>query len=278
VTEAVEEREEREELEARREFLIRSLADLEAERDAGNIDDETYDRLHGDYTARAAAVLRELDGEKVTASPEAPAVPAGRRALVIGAVVAFAVAAAVVLGITISPRLPGQTVTGGVTTTPQQTAAALKQATIDHPNDYRARIAYARSLLSSDPVGALKQYTAAGRLEPSQPEPPTYIGWIFALSSQEVTDPTEHAQLISRALEELATAHRVDPKYADAYAFDGLVHSRFENDPKGAIPLLKKYVQLAPDGPEVALVRGQLASAQKAAKSPAGATTTTTGS
>ena len=32
---------------------------------AGNIDDETYARLHDDYTARAAAVLRALDGEPV---------------------------------------------------------------------------------------------------------------------------------------------------------------------------------------------------------------------
>src|SRR5262249_28564282 len=105
--------EEREELEARREFLIRSLEDLEAERDAGNIDDDTYERLHGDYTARAAAVLRALDGEKPEPAAEGSQVPAGRRALIIGAIVAFAVVAAVVLGITIAPRLPGQTVTGG---------------------------------------------------------------------------------------------------------------------------------------------------------------------
>jgi hypothetical protein len=270
--------EEREELDARREFLMRSLEDLESERDAGNIDDATYQRLHGDYTARAAAVLRALDGEKVKRPPEAAqTVPAGRRALVIGALIAFAVAAAVVLGITISPRTPGQTVTGGApTTNPSQTIAALEQAAVDHPNDYSARIQYARALLSTDLVDSLKQYTAAARIEPKQPEPPTYIGWIIALTSQAITDQAEHAQLITRATEELALAHRLDANYADAWAFDGVVHSRFEGDPQGAIPRLQKYLQLAPKGAEVSLVKAELKAVQQAVSAPAGATTTTT--
>ena len=46
----------REALEAERDFLLRSLDDLEAERAAGNVDDDTYRTLHDDYTARAAAV------------------------------------------------------------------------------------------------------------------------------------------------------------------------------------------------------------------------------
>ncbi len=39
--------------EEERDFLLRSLDDLESERAAGNIDDETYQRLHDDYTARS---------------------------------------------------------------------------------------------------------------------------------------------------------------------------------------------------------------------------------
>ena len=262
MTDVVDAGEGREELEARREFLIRSLEDLEAEHDVGNIDDETYERLHGDYTARAAAVLRALDGEEVAPPAEAPPVPAGRRALVIGAIVAFAVAAAVVLGITISPRLPGQTVTGGVTATTQ-------------PSAYDKDIERARSLLSTDLVGALRQYSAAAKLEPNEPEPPTYIGWIYGLSSQEVTNPSEHQQLITKSLQELAIAHRVDPTYADAWAFDGLVHLKFMNDPKGAVPSLQRYIQIAPNGPEVSEVRTELKAARRAASAPAGAPTTT---
>ena len=58
----------RADLEAERDFLLRSLDDLEVERGAGDIDDEAYQQLHDDYTARAAAVLRAL-GDGVDARP-----------------------------------------------------------------------------------------------------------------------------------------------------------------------------------------------------------------
>ena len=59
----------REELEQERDFLLQSLDDLEAEHDSGGIDDESYQQLHDDYTARAAATIRALrDG--VDARPE----------------------------------------------------------------------------------------------------------------------------------------------------------------------------------------------------------------
>ncbi len=48
--------------EEERDFLLRSLDDLDAERAAGNIDDETYERLHDDYTARAAIAVRAMQG------------------------------------------------------------------------------------------------------------------------------------------------------------------------------------------------------------------------
>src|SRR5581483_479501 len=47
-------------LESERDFLLRSIADLEIEREAGNLDDERYQALKDDYTARAAAVLRSI--------------------------------------------------------------------------------------------------------------------------------------------------------------------------------------------------------------------------
>lgn len=53
-------------LEEDRNFLLRSLEDLEREREAGDLDEADYAALRDDYTARAAAVLRALaasDGE-----------------------------------------------------------------------------------------------------------------------------------------------------------------------------------------------------------------------
>ncbi|MDQ1466407.1 MAG: hypothetical protein QOH10_822 [Actinomycetota bacterium] len=262
------------ELEAQRVFLLRSLDDLEAERAAGNIDDATYARLHGDYTARAAAVLRALDGEPAELPAGPPPMTATRRAVVIAALVAFAIAAAVTLAITIGPRLPGQTVTGGVSTDPNASVAALKAAVRDHPDDYSARIEYARTLLGTDRVAALREYTAAARLRPKDPEPPTYIGWILGLASDQVADPATRRQLVDRSLQELASARRLDPRYPDSYVFEGLVRDRFAHDSRGALPLFDEYLRLAPDGPLAAQVRTARQAAQHRVEA---ASTTTTG-
>src|SRR5690606_11549803 len=51
-------------LEEERDFLLRSLDDLEREHDAGDVDDADYAELKDDYTARAAAVLRAIDDRR----------------------------------------------------------------------------------------------------------------------------------------------------------------------------------------------------------------------
>ena len=48
-------------LEEEREFLLRSIADLEREHDAGDIDDADFEALRDDYTTRTAEVLRAID-------------------------------------------------------------------------------------------------------------------------------------------------------------------------------------------------------------------------
>jgi len=47
-------------LEQEREFLLRSLADLDAEFEAGDIEEDDYRSLTDDYTARTAAVLKAI--------------------------------------------------------------------------------------------------------------------------------------------------------------------------------------------------------------------------
>ena len=54
----------RAELEEERDFLLRSLDDLEAERTAGELDEDDYRNLKDGYTARAAEVLRALDEDR----------------------------------------------------------------------------------------------------------------------------------------------------------------------------------------------------------------------
>src|SRR4029077_1457744 len=67
-------------LESERDFLLRSIADLETERDAGNLDDERYRALKDDYTARAAAVLRSIEAGR-DGRPPPPPVPRKRKLL-----------------------------------------------------------------------------------------------------------------------------------------------------------------------------------------------------
>src|SRR6476659_2868910 len=103
--------ESRDQLERERDFLLRSLDDLERERDKGTIDDESYERLHDDYTARAAEVIRALrDG--VDARPAAQPISKRRRVVTIVGIVAFGAIAAAVLAAAVGSRLQGGTSSG----------------------------------------------------------------------------------------------------------------------------------------------------------------------
>jgi len=60
----------RAELDDERSFLLRSLEDLEREHDAGDLSEEDYAVLRDRYTARAAAVLRSLEGDGGVVAPD----------------------------------------------------------------------------------------------------------------------------------------------------------------------------------------------------------------
>ena len=58
------------ELEEERRYLLRSLKDLERERDAGDVDEADYLTLRDGYTVRAAAVLRQIEDGRQCARSE----------------------------------------------------------------------------------------------------------------------------------------------------------------------------------------------------------------
>ena len=62
-----------------REFLLRSLEDLEREHDAGDLDDADYTALKDDYTARAAAALRAEPAAAPPSTARQPRVARARR-------------------------------------------------------------------------------------------------------------------------------------------------------------------------------------------------------
>jgi hypothetical protein len=266
-----------------RDFLLRSLDDLESEREAGNIDPDTYRVLHDDYTARASAVIKSIEAGKVEDAGDEPRVPPLMRLLTVGAIVVFAVVAAVFLAHAIGQRRPGQEITGdqsagGATPTTAAMAtqvAQAKAAATAAPKSYDARIRYARTLMSVSPVNAIQEFVVASRLDPTQPEPYAYTGWLTAIASRGAP-PSQQAQLLGLALGSLNKAIKVDPTYPDAYVFKGLVLTQLENKQCEGATAFQQFLVTAPeDHPMRQQVLSALADAVRAGHCPNPSTPTT---
>ena len=250
-------------LESERDFLLRSIADLETEREAGNLDDERYRTLRDDYTARAAAVLRSIE-EGQDAAPAPAPVPRKRKLLTGGAVLAFVVVAALALAAASGNRRDGQTITGNAQgAKPEEASAADRKAALErqlqeHPDDPAAHLVYARFLIETSdpnaggawpPPDAVKAYLKAAQLDPKNPEANAYAGWTLFLATQNSeADPKTTAELIDRALVRLDAAVAAMDTYPDGHFFRGMVQLRGKNNPKAAIPDFERYLVLVPEG------------------------------
>ena len=181
-----------------RDFLLRSLEDLEREHDAGDIDDGDYAALKDDYTARAAGVLRSLEAEHPAPVPAAPRSSWRRRAVVALGVGAFAVLAGGLVAHVAGRRDSGQTVTGGT----RQTVTEKLNAALGDAN-------------RGDFASSLDLYDQVLELQPDNVEAQTYRGWVQTLSGDVPHGLT--------ALLKVATTH---PTYPDVHAFLAVVFFR----------------------------------------------------
>ncbi len=250
--------ESRERLERERDFLLRSLDDLERERDKGTIDDESYERLHADYTARAAAVIRALrDG--VDARPAAPPISKRRRVLTIVGIAAFAVVAAVALAAALGTRGSGETSSGNTgDATPSSTLSIqgrmerLQRAVEANPDDRASRLLLARFLeASGDLPGALQQYDEVLKRDPTNADAEAQSGRIVYLTAQAAVKsaPDQVNALVQQSRARLDHAVSLDPQYADARYFRAIVLANEYGDFAGAQNDLQRYLILAPTGP-----------------------------
>jgi hypothetical protein len=276
--------EESSELADEREFLLRSLDDLDAELLAGNIDPDTYRVLHDDYTARASAVIRSIEAGKRRDVSESPRVPPLMRVLTVGGVVVFAVLAAFLLAHTVGQRRPGQEITGdaraGASPTTVSAAteiATAKAAAAAAPKSYDARIRYARALLSTAPAVAIQEYIAAARLDPTHAEPLAYAGFLTAQFARSAPSPSQAAALISAATNSLNRAIAVDPAYPDSYVFKGLLLTQIEDKQCEGVVAFQQFLTTAPaDHPLRPQVLSALATAVSKGHCPANPSTPTT--
>lgn len=264
---------ERERLEREREFLLRSLDDLERERAKGAVDDATYHRLHDDYTARAAAVIRALRapvGSTVEAvAPGRARGPSRRRILTVAGIAAFAAAMAVALAAGLGARLPGQTSsgnTGAARGTERITVEArtkrLEKAVAANPDDLASRLLLARFLEArGDLVGALAQYDEVLLRRPNSAEAQAQAGRILYLTAQAAVrkEPEAVEELVQQSRARLDQAVALDPEHADARFFRAIVLANEFGAFADAQNDLQRYLILAPNGPFAAQARELLA-------------------
>jgi len=194
---------ERSALEAERDFLLRSLDDLDAEHHAGDLEDDQYEQLRAEYVRRTAEVARRLDGETVhdddadfddddaVAAPGRTKRSRGGWALV--GLGVFGVLAGLLLATSLGQRPDGGLATGSGKA----------------PQD---RGAECRGLSFSEPVRAVPCYDKLMVSAPDDPEFLTYRGWAKVRSD----DP-------AGAMVDFDRVVAVDPEYPDVYAFRAVV-------------------------------------------------------
>jgi cytochrome c-type biogenesis protein CcmH/NrfG len=256
-------------LESERDFLLRSIKDLETERQAGSLDDERYRALKDDYTARAAAVLRSIEESReaaVTATAPAPA-PRKRKLFTGGAVLVFVIIAALALAAGSGKRRDGETITGNAQSGDAR-RTALERQVAEHPDDPAAHLVFARYLLEiGELTQAVKEYVATASLDPKNAEAHAYAGWVTFLAAQsEHAEPQTAAELTDRALARLDAAVGASPDYPDALFFRGMVQLRGKSNPKAAVPDFERYLALVPNGPLDAQVKQVLEQARQQAR------------
>ncbi|MDQ1395672.1 MAG: hypothetical protein QOG64_931 [Acidimicrobiaceae bacterium] len=208
-----------------RSFLLRSLRDLEAEHDAGDIEEADYRALKDDYTARAAAVIRALSDDRRPVVATAMAPPPPRRSwkspVALLAVLAVAGLAGWAVASASGERGSGQAATGNI-------AVAA--------NSTEARLAQARQLFGQKKVlDAVKVYDTILKDNPTQPEALAYKGWLLYLAG--LPDP---------GLDSVTKATASTPSYPDAHFFRAMILCDAKHDGTNAIAEYRAFFANVP--------------------------------
>jgi tetratricopeptide (TPR) repeat protein len=239
-------------LEQERDFYLRSIRDLQAEHEAGDLADDDFELLRDAYTARAASVMRALEGssggvsfdlsgsngsngskaDRVAAGEPAhhpgraaASGPSSWRRRIGAGIAATAVAGGACWTVVASSatRLPGDEITGKSLGS-QAIAQQLSKA--------------AQAESKGDQLSAIKDYQAILNADPNQPEALTGEGWLLA--------ETQQPALLKQGLSMLTSAENVAPGYAPAHVYRGIALLS-EGDYLGAVPELQWYLDHNPD-------------------------------
>lgn len=208
-------------LEEERRFLLRSLADLDREHDAGDVDEDDYRELRDGYTARAAATLRAIESGRA-ALPGRPPTDWRRRFVGLVVVAGLIVVVWWALAASSAQRLPGQQISG-----------------LDPRDRQQVLLSEARAAQLTDPGTAADLYGLVLEDDPGNAEALAYRGWTLALSTISETDDAVRDQQLAEASQTLYAAIEADPTYPDPYCFLGIVYYRFLADAATALPFVE---------------------------------------
>lgn len=266
------------ELEERRHTVLRSLDEIAADREAGNISEDDYRSLRRRYEAEAAAVLREQSeleaaestsrrgrGRETAAGRERSRLPAA-----VGwgvAVIAFAALAALALDSALRSRGEGDVITGNLPSSGMEASqgdGALMPVDRERLAELEARVAD-----DSSDVGALaelghlylstQQFDRVARvsmkalsIEPDEPESLTHLGMVLVAANH-----------VSEAISAFDRALQIDPDFPEALLYRGIV--AFQNrEFETAVDSWEHYLEVAPPDADVGRVRAMLQGARAA--------------
>jgi cytochrome c-type biogenesis protein CcmH/NrfG len=168
-------------------FLLRSLDDLDAEHEAGDLTDEQYEQLRNRYTVRAAERLRGQD------EPTPARAHRRRRWWWVLGVGLLATLSGLMLARSVGARGPGTSLTGS-------------------GGSLRDQLAECQPLAFSDPEAGVACYDRILRREPENVEALTYRGWALVRSGR-----TDEAQ---RVFDRVIV---LDSTYPDVFVFRAVV-------------------------------------------------------
>jgi cytochrome c-type biogenesis protein CcmI len=233
----------RETLELRHRVAIEALRDVEADRRAGSLDDETYAAQRGEAESRAAQTLAELDSASAPVDEPVPAGRGWRPAAIAGAVLAVLLVGGFLVGPPIG--LANQTID-----TRQQAIDSALERLQANPRDAQAFSDLANAYIAGDSYADMQRGAAA----------------LIGLIALEPDNTSAYQRLVSTYIrvQDWKDASAATDSYAklatdspDVPFFRGLI-ARGQGDSTEARRQFQAFLDAAPDDPRAAMVRALL--------------------
>ena len=247
-------------LEEERDFLLRSLDDLDREYVSGELTDREFGTLRDDYTRRVAAVVRSL---AETEPGEVPVAISGRFWRWFAVLVSVGVLSGFALAQFSGLRAPGESISGEVDRSPRSrllnaeqlffaeeleaARAAIEEILRDSPDFSGALVLSARMHeRAGDPLPAIRQLDQVLQHSPEHVDALTLRGWILVRINDQ--------DLQEEGIRNLDNAVSQHPDSFDPYVFRGFVARELQGD----LDLAIRMYELALDHNPPPAMRTQL--------------------